>query len=83
MYGLGYLENFTVVHDGSGEADPFLVLYGCGETKQGVYVTGFALSKSRNVTPSLKTRLAQVQQASGFKPEAWCDIDNSCPLGGH
>merc|ERR1712238_638427 len=34
MFGLGYREQYTVVHDGAAEAEPFLVFYACGETKQ-------------------------------------------------
>jgi len=78
MYGLSYLENFTVVHDGSAEKEPFFVLYGCGSTKQGAYVTGFAFAKTPTASASLKTRLAEVISQNGFGSDTWCEVDNSC-----
>merc|ERR1719401_1174246 len=33
MFGVGYREKYTVVHDGSAESEPFMFLYACGATK--------------------------------------------------
>lgn len=81
MYGLSYLENFTIVHDGTAEAEPFIFLYGCGSTKQGTYVTGFVMGKQPVVSPTLQKRLAAVAAENGFDdfetPGAWCTVDNS------
>jgi len=85
MYGVSYLENFTIVHDGSDEAEPFLFLYGCGSTIQGAYVTGFVLAKSPVASPALQAKIAQVARQNGFEyfdrnmgQDAWCDVDNTC-----
>jgi hypothetical protein len=77
MFGLSYLENFTVVHDGSAEDEPFFLFYGCGSTKQGAYVTGFALAKKPEASPKLKAKIAQLSMAHGINGP-WCDVDNSC-----
>lgn len=84
MYGVSYLENFTIVHDGSQEAEPFLFLYGCGSTIQGSYVTGFVMAKAPTASPSLKARIEQVAKDNGFNDQdSWCVVDNSCqPIGG-
>jgi len=79
MLGLSYLENFTVVHDGTAEPEPFVFLYGCGGTKQGSYVTGFVLGKTPTASQALKTRIDSVAVANGFDPKAWCTVDNTCP----
>lgn len=79
MLGLSYLENFTVVHDGSAESEPFMFLYGCGGTKQGAYVTGFVLAKNNTVSSTLRARIDAVAVANGFDTKNWCDVDNSCP----
>jgi retinol dehydrogenase-12 len=78
MYGLSYLENFTVVHDGTAEAEPFIFLYGCGGTKQGTYVTGFVLGKTPTASSTLQARIDQVAVANGFGTKQWCKVDNSC-----
>jgi len=78
MFGIGYQEKYTVVHDGSGEAEPFMFLYACGETKQGQYVSGLVLAKTPTVSPKLKARIAQVAVQHGFVDSEWCDVDNSC-----
>jgi NAD(P)-dependent dehydrogenase (short-subunit alcohol dehydrogenase family) len=79
MYGLSYLENFTVVHDGTQEAEPFLFLYGCGSTIQGAYVTGFVMAKIPRMTPTLKARIFDVAKQNGFDSEdEWCTVDNTC-----
>jgi hypothetical protein len=80
MYGLSYLENFTIVHDGSQEAEPFLFLYGCGSTIQGAYVTGFVMAKTPKASPTLVARIEEVAKHNGFDDQdAWCEVDNSCP----
>jgi hypothetical protein len=88
MYGLSYLENFTIVHDGTAEKEPFIFLYGCGSTKQGAYVTGFVMGKQPVMSPSLQKRVADVAAQNGFDdfetPGAWCTVDNSaaaCKVG--
>eukprot|EP01062_Namystynia_karyoxenos_P038567 TRINITY_DN27_c0_g1_i2.p1 TRINITY_DN27_c0_g1~~TRINITY_DN27_c0_g1_i2.p1 ORF type:complete len:672 (+),score=268.69 TRINITY_DN27_c0_g1_i2:70-2085(+) len=78
MYGLSYQENFTVVHDGTAEKEPFAFFYGCGETKQGAYVTGFVIARTPTASPTLKARIADVATKNGFDPAQWCDVDNSC-----
>jgi hypothetical protein len=79
MYGLSYLENFTVVHDGTSESEPFLFLYGCGSTIQGAYVIGFVMAKTPTASPSLAKRIADIAKNSGFdEGDAWCEVDNSC-----
>ena len=84
MYGLSYLENFTVVHDGTQEAEPFLFLYGCGSTIQGAYVTGFVMAKTPVASATLKARIFDVAKLNGFDDEDdWCTVDNSCPPLNH
>jgi len=79
MYGLSYLENFTIVHDGTQEAEPFVFLYGCGSTKQGAYVTGFVMGKQPTATASLSKRIDEVAKQNGFDDtDSWCIVDNSC-----
>jgi len=81
MYGLSYLENFTIVHDGTSESEPFLFFYGCGSTIQGAYVTGFVMAKTPVASPTLKSRIAEVAHKSGFNDQdSWCEVDNSCQL---
>merc|ERR1712087_398468 len=79
MYGVSYLENFTVVHDGSSEAEPFMFLYGCGSTIQGAYVTGFVMAKTPVASPALKIRIAGIAKQNGFGDDEWCEVDNTCP----
>jgi len=84
MYGLSYLENFTVVHDGSQEPEPFVFLYGCGGTVQGTYVTGFVLAKTPVATPTLDARIEAVAKKNGFGYDGvWCEVDNSCAAAPH
>jgi len=78
MFGIGYEENYTVVHDGSKEDEPFLFLYACGQTKQGEYVSGLVLAKEPKITTSLRAKIDKVAQDNGFKPTDWCNVDNSC-----
>eukprot|EP00929_Paragymnodinium_shiwhaense_P119436 TRINITY_DN91334_c0_g1_i1.p1 TRINITY_DN91334_c0_g1~~TRINITY_DN91334_c0_g1_i1.p1 ORF type:complete len:671 (+),score=117.63 TRINITY_DN91334_c0_g1_i1:61-2073(+) len=79
MYGLSYLENFTIVHDGTQEKEPFVFLYGCGSTKQGAYVTGFVMGKQPVASAALTKRIAEVAKKNGFDdPDSWCTVDNSC-----
>lgn len=78
MFGIGYQERYTVVHDGSREAEPFIFFYACGKTKQGEYVSGLVLAKTPTVSASLKARIAKVAQEHGFDDGEWCDVDNSC-----
>jgi len=81
MYGLSYLENFTILHDGSGESEPFLFFYGCGSTIQGAYVTGFVMAKTPGASPQLKSRIAEVARKNGFNAQdSWCEVDNTCQL---
>jgi hypothetical protein len=83
MYGLSYLENFTIVHDGTQEAEPFIFLYGCGSTKQGAYVTGFVMGKQPVATASLQKRIKEVAHENGFDDtDSWCVVDNSCAKAG-
>lgn len=84
MYGLSYLENFTIVHDGTQEKEPFFFLYGCGSTIQGGYVTGFVMAKMPHATPTLSERIAQIAKQNGFdENDAWCEVDNTCgPVDG-
>jgi hypothetical protein len=49
MLGLSYVENFTMVHDGRHETEPFMFMYGCGATKQGKYTTGENEPSSRMI----------------------------------
>lgn len=83
MYGLSYLENFTIVHDGTQEREPFIFLYGCGSTKQGRYVTAFVMGKKPTASVTLERRTSQVAAQNGFDdyqtPGVWCVVDNSCP----
>lgn len=79
MYGLSYQENFTVVYDGSQEAEPFVFLYGCGGTVQGSYVTGFVLAKTPVASLALNARIEVVAKENGFAYDGnWCEVDNSC-----
>jgi hypothetical protein len=78
MFGLGYNEKYTVVHDGATESEPFLFLYACGATKQGVYVSGLVLAKVATLSKSLRARIDQVATDAGFQPSDWCTIDNTC-----
>eukprot|EP00937_MAST-01D_sp_MAST-1D-sp2_P006234 g6234.t1 len=78
MLGLHYQENFTVVHDGRHEVEPFMLLYGCGTTKSGAYTTGFALAQTRVASAALSARIAAVGAASGFGPDEWCIVNNTC-----
>lgn len=78
MFGLGYKEQYTVIHDGSAEAEPFLFLYACGETKQGVYTSGLVLAQVPTSSKSLRARIDKVATAAGYEPSEWCDVDNTC-----
>jgi hypothetical protein len=78
MFGIGYKENYTVVHDGSADTEPFMVLYACGATKQGDYVSGLILAKTPSISAALQDKLAKILTASGFDAADWCDVDNSC-----
>lgn len=78
MFGLGYKENYTVVHDGSQTSEPFLVLYACGETRQGQYVSGLVLARQRTVSSALQRNISQILVANGFEADDWCDVDNAC-----
>jgi len=78
MLGLSYQENFTVVHDGTQEAEPFLFLYGCGESLQGAYTTGLVLATVPEVSATLQARIGSVASANGFDAKDWCEVDNSC-----
>lgn len=78
MFGIGYEENYTVVHDGSAEREPFMFLYACGATKQGQYVSGLVLAKQPTVSATLRARIARVATAAGFDDAEWCDVDNTC-----
>ncbi|CAK0852566.1 unnamed protein product [Prorocentrum cordatum] len=81
MFGLGYKEQYTVIHDGSAEAEPFLFLYACGETKQGTYTSGLVLAKDPANSKSLRARIDQVATGAGFEPSDWCAVDNTCNFG--
>lgn len=84
QYGLSYLENFTMLHDGTQEAEPFLFLYGCGSTIQGAYITGFVMSKNKVPSATLKARIFDIAKQNGFDDESeWCTVDNSCPPLNH
>lgn len=78
MYGLTYYENYTVVHDGTQEAEPFVLFYVCGETMQGTYPAGLAFGKDLTASTALKARIADVLVQNGFRDEDWCDVDNTC-----
>mmetsp|Transcript_11236 Transcript_11236/g.39854 ORF Transcript_11236/g.39854 Transcript_11236/m.39854 type:complete len:554 (-) Transcript_11236:143-1804(-) len=78
MFGIGYKEKYTVVHDGSSDSEPFLVLYACGVTKQGEYVSGLVLAKTPTISAALQDKVANILTASGFDAADWCDVDNSC-----
>lgn len=78
MYGLTYYENYTVVHDGTQEVEPFVLFYVCGKTMQGAYPAGLAFGKMPTASMSLKARIADVLAQNGFRDEDWCDVDNSC-----
>jgi len=82
MLGLKYVENFTVVHDGRhDESEPFMFLYGCGETKQGAYTTGFAIAQSKTASAALSAKILAVAAANGFATDQWCVVDNNCTTG--
>jgi len=78
MFGIGYKEDYTVVHDGSKEAEPFVFLYACGATKQGEYVSGLVLAKDPTPSATLRAKIDKVAKDAGFVPSEWCNVDNSC-----
>mmetsp|Transcript_97673 Transcript_97673/g.173996 ORF Transcript_97673/g.173996 Transcript_97673/m.173996 type:complete len:534 (-) Transcript_97673:28-1629(-) len=78
MFGVGYQENYTVIHDGSQSVEPFMILYACGRTKQGDYVSGLILAKTPMVSTSLQHVISKYLEANGFDTHDWCDVDNSC-----
>jgi NAD(P)-dependent dehydrogenase (short-subunit alcohol dehydrogenase family) len=78
MLGLGYVENFTVVHDGRHEQEPYLFLYGCGATKQGAYTTGFAIAQTPTASDALAAKILAVAAKAGFNTSDFCVVDNSC-----
>jgi len=78
MFGLGYSENWTVMHDGSKFSEPFIVFYACGVTKQGEYVSGLIIAKTPSISTALQRKIADILSTNGFDPSDWCDIDNSC-----
>ena len=78
MFGIGYEENYTVIHDGAKETEPFIFLYACGQTKQGGYVSGLVIAKEPKASTSSRTRIDAVAQKAGFEPSDWCNVDNSC-----
>jgi len=82
MFGIGYEEDYTVIHDGSKEREPFMFLYACGQTKQGLYVSGLVLAKQPKASKSLRARIDAVAKQAGFEPSDWCDVDNSCASAG-
>ena len=79
MLGLRYLENFTILHDGRHEEEPFLFMYGCGATKQGRYTTAFALGRAKVASAALDAKISAVAAANGFKASEWCVVNNTCP----
>jgi len=81
MFGLSYWEPYTLVKDGSREAEPFLFFYVCGGTLQGNYTTAFALAKTPYLTPSLHTRLSGVVTSIGLQEKDFCIVNNSCFTG--
>jgi hypothetical protein len=78
MFGLTFQENYTVVHDGSHEAEPFVVFYVWGETLSGAYPTAFTIGRIPTASMSLKKRMAEVLAQNGFATREWLDVDNSC-----
>jgi len=71
-------ENYTVLHDGTQESEPFVLFYVCGATIQGAYPAGLAFAKNPVASPALKKRISDVLVQNGFRDEDWCDVDNSC-----
>lgn len=79
MFGLTYWEPYTLVHDGSKEAEPFLLFYVCGGTVQGNYTTAFALAAAPSTTPAAQTRIAGIVESKlQMQWSNWCTVDNSC-----
>jgi hypothetical protein len=79
MLGLRYVENFTILHDGRHEAEPFLFMYGCGATKQGAYTTGFAIAQAKTASAALDAKIRSIATANGFGADEWCVVNNTCP----
>lgn len=73
-----FWENYTVVHDGSQESEPFVTFYAWGKTESGEYPAGLTIAKTPMASPSLKKRMDEVLEQNGFHGKEWCDVNNTC-----
>ena len=78
MFGLTFWEPYTVVVDGTAEAEPFVFFYVCGGTLQGNYTTAFALARTPTASPALRVKIRGAAEKAGLSWSDFCTVDNSC-----